>query len=674
MPSLSISRAFARLTLLLPLIGGVCFAQTYTPTDITDLILVTGQSNVQGSGTQTDPLKDAVHERVFAYRLDPFSQSEDWERADLRQAWDVNGWHPGNGTLQCEANPATCTIPPNTPYNNFAFHFAKTVAEADPDRVVGIIIASAPGEGIKHWDAGGDFQRLIDSKVSAALNAQGVKTKLDGILWHQGETDWLIEGTSDPDATDNERTDTDYYPRKLASLIDNFRAEQWFGEERPFICGETRAAVLNVHLRSLNMDGDDWTGCVQGSDLSTRDAQTHFDAGGLRAIGSRYGEKYLEMTGFKPTEPDNVPPVTFIEGTTTTAIETTVYGYATDTGTEVTAGSGFNHVRVALKNLASNHWLDFESGKFTGNFKTTHGMLENSTNDRTDWKLTANLVAGSYKAFAIATDGLGNFKRTATGGRHYTTTRFQIKANSQPPELEIETPVDNAMIAGNVTLEGMATAYGGTPITKIRIAIKNLNTGEWYNATNSSFSPGFKHTLATITDGVDGTYNWSYTASLAAGSYKFFANPIDSTGSFPTNSAGSRDYKTVRFSVTGNTLDISPPTTTINSTEITIENDVVITGTASDTGGSGLAYIRVALKDTTNNTWYDFVNRTFATSFKHGRATMTLTDSDNATWAISPDLVTGRYKVFALAEDNNSNYKKSNTGTRVYETAVFFVE
>lgn len=672
--------SITRLALLLTFTVNVCLAQTYSPSDITDLVLVTGQSNVQGSQTDTDPLIDTVHERVFAYRLDPFSRTEDWEIADLRQAWDVNGWHPGNGTLQCEADPATCTTPPNTPYNNFAFHFAKSVAEADPGRVVGIIVASAPGEGIKHWDAGGEFQRKIASKVSAALNAQGVKTKLDGILWHQGETDWLIEGTSDPDATDDESTEINYYPRKLSTLINNFRANQWFGEGRPFICGETRAADLNVHLTALNSDGDAWTGCVQGSDLSTRDEQTHFDAKGLRTIGQRYGEKYLAMTGFLPKQSDNVPPETIIKETTTTAFGTTISGHAKDTGLNGVDGSGFSNVRIALKNTSSNYWLNFATGTFTTKFEATNATLENNTASRTDWTLTVDLLPGSYKVFAIATDTEGNYKRTVSGGRLYTTASFQIAADSQPPEIEIETPDTNELVLGDVNFGvdvnfgGTATAFGGTDIIQVRIAIRDLSSGNWYDEANSSFSSSFKHTLATVTESVNGAYDWSYSLPLAAGNYKFFANPIDSAGNFPTNANGSRDYQTIRFSVSGDTEDSTPPTTAINTPQSDSAEDLILHGTASDTGGSGLAHVRIALKNTLENTWYDFTQNEFVDSFQHGRAAITLTDNDNATWATSAELTAGRYKFFALAEDNNANYVVTATGSRKYQTVVFEVE
>ena len=170
MLNISLHKIFAILALAFVLTSQLVQAQSVS--EITDLILVTGQSNVRGSQTDYDPTLDSIDLRVFAY-----TDSDDWEVADLHQAWDVDGWHPGNGSR---------TDSSRSPYNNFAFHFAKTVVENDPSRVVGLVIASAPGEGIQHWDANSPFSQTVESKVLAALSAQGVKSQIDGIIWHQG--------------------------------------------------------------------------------------------------------------------------------------------------------------------------------------------------------------------------------------------------------------------------------------------------------------------------------------------------------------------------------------------------------------------------------------------------------------------------------------------------------
>lgn len=228
---------------------------------ITDLVLVTGQSNALGSDTSFDVHLDTPHQRAFAFT------ETGWQVADLNQVWDL-GWHPRND-------------PDTDPSNNFGFHFARTVAARRPDRVVGFILVTAPGAAIDQWDYESELYIKIRNKVVTALNELPNKPAIDGILWHQGESDW---------------EDNDYYTNKLNSLIQNFRGESWFGSNRPFICGETVQAPVNNRLMALNNDDDSWTGCISSDTAPTFLDGLHFSADGLRIMGTRYATRYIEMT------------------------------------------------------------------------------------------------------------------------------------------------------------------------------------------------------------------------------------------------------------------------------------------------------------------------------------------------------------------------------------------
>ncbi len=254
--------------------------RAYSARDITDLVLIAGQSNTLGSGTSIDLSKDGPHPRVLAYT------SDGWRVAALYQSWD-QGAHPGNG------DPASST---SQYHNNFALHFGKRLAERSGDTVVGIILTSQPGEGIQHWDRGNTGYQLVQNKVLAAINELPHKSAIDGLLWHQGETDWLLNGTSDPDVS--QPAPTNYYPAKLQALIENFRSEPWYGFDKPFICGETILADgVNTHLRALNNDSDPFTACVAGAGLPSRNpGGAHFNASALRTIGERYANEYYSLT------------------------------------------------------------------------------------------------------------------------------------------------------------------------------------------------------------------------------------------------------------------------------------------------------------------------------------------------------------------------------------------
>ncbi|OED38677.1 hypothetical protein AB833_18475 [Chromatiales bacterium (ex Bugula neritina AB1)] len=236
--------------------------RNYTVADITDLILVTGQSNALGANTDYDATLDSPDNQVFAFT------DGGWRVADLHQVWDLNWFPRGHPTEE--------------PSNNFALHFGKQLVRQAPDRVVGFILVTAPGTGIEHWDQGGEFYTDLQNKVVSAINQTPHKSGVDGILWHQGE---------------NNAGDT-AYSGKLDALIANFRSENWFASNRPFICGETAVfEVVNRQLLALNSNGDQWSGCVRSNSLLAQSDGFHFSAAGLRELGRRYAEKYSEMLG-----------------------------------------------------------------------------------------------------------------------------------------------------------------------------------------------------------------------------------------------------------------------------------------------------------------------------------------------------------------------------------------
>ena len=125
------------------------------------------------------------------------------------------------------------------PFNNLVFQIGKSLT-AQSDRVVGIILVTAPGAGIRNWDYNSTFYRKIRNKVALALDKLPQKATIDAMIWLQGETDWLAVGTADPDATGFASIDSDfyrnYYPTKLNHLVANLRSEWWYGRDARFIC------------------------------------------------------------------------------------------------------------------------------------------------------------------------------------------------------------------------------------------------------------------------------------------------------------------------------------------------------------------------------------------------------------------------------------------------------
>lgn len=231
---------------------------------ITDVILVTGQSNALGAETKPydpyDAALDSPVRRVYAYT------ENGWSIAGLEQIWDL-GWIP-RGDIG------------SAPANNFAFHFGKSLVRKDPDAVVGIIMVTAPGAGIEHWDIDGPFFDQINARVRRALEALPGDARVQGILWHQGETDFYR---------------SNHYRNQLKTLIGNFRDQRWLADDAVFICGETLNSPVNANLLELNSDGDPSTGCVVASDLESIGDDVHFNADSLRTLGMRYSEEYQSL-------------------------------------------------------------------------------------------------------------------------------------------------------------------------------------------------------------------------------------------------------------------------------------------------------------------------------------------------------------------------------------------
>ncbi len=234
----------------------------FVSSSITDLVLLTGQSNALGANTGFNAALDTAHDRVFAFT------DKGWVRADLHQIWD-RGWHPRNH-------------PDTDPSNNLLLHFGKRLAALDAERVVGFILVSAPGAPISNWDYNGAFYKTVRRRVLDAINQLPHKYQLDGILWHQGETDAV---------------DSPVYGAKLNALIGNLRSESWFSAAKPFICGEiAKRGGVNNQLNKLNSNGDSSTACVSAAGVATKIDGAHFTAAGLREIGRRYGDKFYQMT------------------------------------------------------------------------------------------------------------------------------------------------------------------------------------------------------------------------------------------------------------------------------------------------------------------------------------------------------------------------------------------
>ncbi|MBN2196939.1 MAG: hypothetical protein JW751_29310 [Polyangiaceae bacterium] len=244
--------------------------------------LLIGQSNMAG-GADTEPGDLVEDPRIRVLGYDDCAQTgrvyNEWDTASppLHACWS-NGIGPGD-------------------------HFAKTLSEALPGGdTIGLVPCAIPGvdldffvKGVvsarrneftippdNHWDSAYDW---VIERAQLAQNAGGV---IDGVIFHQGESD-----SSEPNRS--------LWMDKVKGMVEDLRADLG-GEPFPFVAGELLysgcCGTMNTIVNQLP-DHIPNTYVASAAGLNGVD-QYHFDAPGVRTIGRRYGEAMIGALGLGP--------------------------------------------------------------------------------------------------------------------------------------------------------------------------------------------------------------------------------------------------------------------------------------------------------------------------------------------------------------------------------------
>ncbi len=164
--------------------------------------------------------------------------------------------------------------------------FAKAWRDTHPGVRVGIICSVRGGTTIEQWEKGRQAPwPLYDTALAAARAALAAdpKSRLVGILWHQGE------GNSPEPAG---------YPAQLKALVARWRAD--FGNpDLPFVFGQIGQwnpdyTAFNAMIVKQAAEIPH-SACVMTDGLTNMD-QAHFDSRSQRELGHRYAKAMLELT------------------------------------------------------------------------------------------------------------------------------------------------------------------------------------------------------------------------------------------------------------------------------------------------------------------------------------------------------------------------------------------
>ena len=220
-----------------------------------NIFLLMGQSNMAGRGDM-DGADRLEHPRVLMFR------DAQWTRA--REPLHDDKASAGIG---------------------LGMSFAVSVAEGNPDSHVGLVPCAVGGTPLSRWQKGGDLYRR------ALALAQEVEKggKIQGILWHQGETDAIEE--------EDARTYFDRFTAMINDLRDDLGAESVplvIGELGRFL--ETSEAIIhhevvNEALRSA-AQALPLCALANSEGLKDRGDRLHFSSPSLREFGRRYALEY----------------------------------------------------------------------------------------------------------------------------------------------------------------------------------------------------------------------------------------------------------------------------------------------------------------------------------------------------------------------------------------------
>lgn len=361
------------------------------------------------------------------------------------------------------------------------------------------------------------------------------------------------------------------------------------------------------------------------------------------------------------------PPITLIssplnDGDTLSSTHTFT-GSAADTD-----GDGIQRVRLAIQDnsytSSSDRWFNFSSGQF-GPFSESTAVLSNASPTSVMWSKSVTLPpGGSYRIFALAVDSLGN-QNYFNSGFWPTSTDFFTSSDSDKPTTTIATPAaGDTRSPGGLLLSGSASDTGGSGIDFVQIALRDRDTQQWYNFSNNSFSGavGSGAVAANLFNTTTNSTDWRRIVTLGQGSYTLRVRTFD-------NENNVSDYSTRFFDV--QIPDSTAPTTAITTPAVgdtRPSGGILLSGIASDIGGSGIDFVEIELRSRDTLEWYNFSNNSFTGTVGRGTipAILSNTTTNSTDWRrIARNIDPGSYLLRVRAFDNENNV--STWRTRIFD-------
>ena len=254
------------------------------------IYLLIGQSNMQGAGTEFDPVLDAPLTRVLQF-----------------------GSRDGMESVWTQARHPLTSLTPGGNVIGMGLEFARTMlaSNADPDVVICLINHALGSTPIQWWSPGaittglGARNYQLYNEATQRVQSATAHGVIKGVLWHQGEYNCNTNNA-------NPSAEPELYAQRLRTLVDNLRNDLGV-PGLPFVCGKLvpqwtngvgavffpptlhRRDIVEAVLEDLRNQRSN-TECVSNSALKGREDQViHFDASSQRKLGGRYAQEMLDL-------------------------------------------------------------------------------------------------------------------------------------------------------------------------------------------------------------------------------------------------------------------------------------------------------------------------------------------------------------------------------------------
>jgi hypothetical protein len=169
--------------------------------------------------------------------------------------------------------------------------FAQEVLKADPSVTIGLVPCAVGGTPLSRWVKGGDLYEACVTRAKLAAQAGSI----EGVLWHQGESD----------TTSQENADT--YETRLVQMFKDLRDDLdrtglpiVVGQLGPFLEPAKYPYLDTVRAAIKHMPADlPHVGYADSAGLEDRGDKLHFSADSQKVFGARYAKAMQEAAGGK---------------------------------------------------------------------------------------------------------------------------------------------------------------------------------------------------------------------------------------------------------------------------------------------------------------------------------------------------------------------------------------